>query len=27
MNVTCIGSRPSDHYFPSVCWLVCLSVC
>ena len=22
-----IGSRPSDHYFPSVCWFVCLSVC
>jgi len=22
-----IGSRPSDHYFRSVCWFVCLSVC
>jgi len=22
-----IGSRPSDHYFHSVCWFVCLSVC
>ena len=22
-----IGSRPSDHYFCSVCWFVCLSVC
>ena len=21
-----IGSRPSDHYFRSVCWFVCLSV-
>jgi len=21
-----IGSRPSDHYFRSVCWLVCLFV-
>jgi len=21
-----IGSRPSDHYFHSVCWFVCLSV-
>ena len=21
------GSRPSDHYFRSVCWFVCLSVC
>ena len=20
-----IGSRPSDHYFRSVCWFVCLS--
>ena len=22
-----IGSRPTDHYFRSVCWFVCLSVC
>jgi len=22
-----IGSRPSDHYFRSVCLSVCLSVC
>jgi len=22
-----VGSRPSDHYFCSVCWFVCLSVC
>jgi len=22
-----IGSRPSDHYFHSVCWFVCLFVC
>ena len=22
-----IGSRPSDHYFHSACWFVCLSVC
>ena len=22
-----IGSRPSDHYFRSVCWFDCLSVC
>ena len=22
-----IGSRPSDHYFRSVCLFVCLSVC
>jgi len=22
-----IGSQPSDHYFRSVCWFVCLSVC
>ena len=21
------GSRPSDHYFRSVCWFVCLFVC
>jgi len=21
------GSRPSDHYFRSVCWFVCLLVC
>ena len=24
---TLIDSRPSDHYFRSVCWLVCLYVC
>ena len=24
---TFVGSRPSDHYFRSVCWFVCLSVC
>jgi len=23
----CVGSRPNDHYFRSVCWFVCLSVC
>jgi len=23
----CFGSRPSDHYFRSVCLFVCLSVC
>jgi len=23
----CIGSRPSDHYFRSVCLSVCLFVC
>ena len=22
-----IGSYPSDHYFRSVCWFICLSVC
>ena len=22
-----IGSRPSDYYFRSVCWFVCLFVC
>jgi len=22
-----IGSQPSDHYFRSVCWFVCLFVC
>ena len=22
-----VGSRPSDHYFCSVCWFVCLFVC
>ena len=22
-----VGSRPSDHYFRSVCWFVCLFVC
>jgi len=26
-NLCLIGSRPSDHYFLSVCWFVCLSVC
>ena len=26
-HMTYIGSRPSDHYFRSVCWFVCLSVC
>jgi len=26
-KLTFIGSRPSDHYFRSVCWFVCLSVC
>jgi len=27
-NCTCdFGSRPSDHYFRSVCWFVCLFVC
>jgi len=25
--LTSIGSRPSDHYFRSVCLFVCLSVC
>jgi len=25
--VIIIGSRPSDHYFRSVCWFVCLFVC
>ena len=25
--VTCIGSRPSDHYFRSVCWFISLFVC
>jgi len=25
--LTTIGSRPSDHYFRSVCLFVCLSVC
>jgi len=24
---TIFGSRPSDHYFRSVCWFVCLFVC
>ena len=23
-SVSAIGSRPSDHYFRSVCWFVCL---
>jgi len=26
MNIS-VGSRPSDHYFCSVCWFVCLFVC
>ena len=26
-NAFIFGSRPSDHYFHSVCWFVCLSVC
>jgi len=26
-TLTHFGSRPSDHYFRSVCWFVCLSVC
>jgi len=26
-DVLSFGSRPSDHYFRSVCWFVCLSVC
>ena len=28
-HVVCffVGSRPSDHYFRSVCWFVWLSVC
>jgi len=26
-TLSCIGSRPSDHYFRSVCLSVCLSVC
>ena len=25
--VLVVGSRPSDHYFRSVCWFVCLFVC
>jgi len=27
VRLKCIGSRPSDHYFRSVCWFVCLFVC
>jgi len=27
LSQTFFGSRPSDHYFRSVCWFVCLSVC
>jgi len=27
LKVICIGSRPSDHYFRSVCLSVCLFVC
>ena len=27
MELKKIGSRPSDHYFRSVCWFVCLFVC
>jgi len=26
INLQCVGSRPSDHYFRSVCLSVCLSV-
>ena len=26
-NVLLFGSQPSDHYFCSVCWFVCVSVC
>jgi len=26
-SFTVVGSRPSDHYFRSVCWFVCLFVC
>ena len=26
-NIVTIGSWPSDHYFCSVCWFVCLPVC
>jgi len=26
-NARIVGSRPSDHYFHSVCWFVCLFVC
>ena len=26
-KVEFFGSRPNDHYFCSVCWFVCLSVC
>ena len=26
-NLGLVDSRPSDHYFRSVCWFVCLSVC
>jgi len=25
--IICIGSRPSDHYFRSVCLFVCVFVC
>ena len=27
VNFTVVGSRPSDHYFRSVCLSVCLFVC
>ena len=27
VQVFVFGSRPSDHYFRSVCWFVCLFVC
>jgi len=27
LRMLVFGSRPSDHYFRSVCWFVCLSVC
>jgi len=26
LKCCCFGSRPSDHYFRSVCWFVCLFV-
>jgi len=26
-SIQIFGSRPSDHYFRSVCWFVCLFVC
>ena len=27
VDLAIIGSQPSDHYFRSVCWFVCLFVC